>query len=326
MSKTIVIYDFDALAYRASAVIDGRSILVKHNKSGREKEFKNITEFKELMKSKNLELDLSKYEVTEQQNPQPFNVCSSIIDNQIEGINSQLFADEYLLCISGSTNFRDDLPLPTKYKSNRTATLRPVHLNAIKKYALRKHPSQVAINREADDDVIIKCHEYIDKGYNTILVQYDKDAFSASGLALYDFTKENPQIETVPDFGYLEVIKGKPNNVVGRGFMWLMFQMINGDKSDMYQPCELAGVKYGQMSAYKALKDCTTKEQALLAVIKQYKTWYPKPFDYKDWTGEVRPADYLSMLQLYFKCARMMQYEGDDLDVIKFFNEHGVQL
>jgi len=110
-------------------------------------------------------------------------------------------------------------------------------------------------------------------------------------LNLYDFTQDNPTVELVPDFGYLKVEtkmsgKQKVNKVKGRGFIWFCFQWLNGDNSDDYKPCELAGVKFGEMAAYKILKDCTTEQEALQAVVDTYKSWYSKEFTYKDWQGK----------------------------------------
>jgi len=323
MSKIIAIYDGDALAFRASAVVDNRSVLVQHLPSGRTKEFENRTEFKDLLKSKDMVFNPDDYKIDDQQNPEPLINVYKILKNQINSINSAVFADDYLICLSGKNNFRDTLPLPSKYKSNREGLMRPVHLKAAKTFLWRNHPSLLADNREADDDLIIKGYEYLNKGYIPILVSQDKDAYSASGLNLYDFTADDPILELVPDFGLLWDTGKK---ITGRGFIWLMFQMVNGDIADHWKPSEIAGKKYREKSAYKLLKDCKTEYEALTKVVNQYKEWYPKPFDYVDWTGKKSRADYKDMFQLYFKCARMMQHETDDLNAAEFCRTYGVEL
>lgn len=322
MSKIIAIYDGDSLAYRASAILDNRSVLAEHLPSGRTKVFKNKTELKDTVISKGLEFNPDDYLITEQQNPEPLaNVCQ-IVKNQIKKINSDLFADEYLMCLSGKQNFRDRLELPSKYKGQRDDLMRPFHLKATKNYIWKNHPALLADDREADDDLIIKGHEYLKKGYLPILVNQDKDAYSASGLTLYDFTEENPVTELVPDFGSLWDTGKK---ITGRGFLWLMFQMVNGDSADNWKPSELSGKKYGEKSAYKLLKDCKTKQEALVAVICQYKSWYPNPVTYEDWTGKEQTKDFMGLLDLYFKCARMMQHSRDQLMFKDFCKEHGVE-
>jgi hypothetical protein len=323
MSKVIILYDGDILAYRASAAIDGRSVLVKHNKTKRTKEFKNKTEFYELCKEKNLEIDKDDYTIIDQQNPEPIATACSIIKNQIERINADLFADEYLVCISGKSNFRDNLPLPSKYKGGRSETLRPVHLKECKKYLWKSHPSLIAKDREADDDLIIKGYEYLSKGYQVIIAGIDKDSWSSSGLSLYNYTEEAPKLELLPDFGYLTDTGKK---IIGRGFLWLMFQQVLGDKTDSFNPAEIAGVKYGDKSAYKLLKDTTTKQEALQLVVDQYKKWYPNEVTYTDWTGKKQTKDYRAIFQMYFSCARMMQHEHDKLNAENFCKQHGVKL
>lgn len=323
MSKIIAIYDADSLAFRASAVVDNRSVEVKHLPSGRTKIFKTRTEFKDMLLDKGMEFKAEHYEFTDKQDAEPLvNVCK-ILKNQINSINSALCADEYLMCLSGKENFRDSLSLPSKYKGQRDGLMRPVHLKAAKTYLWRNHPSLLANNREADDDLIIKGYDYLNKGYIPILVSVDKDAYSASGLTLYDFTADNPKPELVPDFGSLWDTGKK---ITGRGFVWLMFQMVNGDIADHWKPSEIAGKKYGEKSAYKLLKDCKTEHTALTKVVNQYKEWYPESFDYVDWTGKKCRADYKDMFQLYFKCARMMQHENDDLNAAKFCYKYGVVL
>lgn len=323
MNKTIVIYDGDALAFRASAVLDHRSVLVKHLPSGRTKVFKTRTELKDLLVSKGLEFKDKDYEFTDQQNAESLiNVCK-ILKNQILRTNTKLNASEYLVCLSGKENFRDSLPLPSKYKGQREGVMRPIHLKAAKSFLWRNHPSLLADNREADDDLIIKGYEYLNKGYTPILVSQDKDAFSASGLTLYDFTQKEPVTELVPDFGSLWDTGKK---ITGRGFIWLMFQMVSGDAADNWKPSEIAGVKYGEKSAYKLLKDCTSKEEALSKVITQYKKWYPETIEYIDWEGCKVVADYRDIFSIYFKCARMMQHETDTLIAEEFCSRHGVQL
>ena len=74
------------------------------------------------------------------------------------------------------------------------------------------------------------------------------------------------------------------------------------------------------------MKDLTTEQELIHAVINQYKSWYPEPFEYTAWNGDIIQGDYKQQLQLYFRCCRMMQYENDDLDLGKFLEKYGVTL
>lgn len=323
MSKVIAIYDSDAIAYRASAVVDKRQVEVHHLPSSRKKIFNTRTEFKEMLADKGIEFNKDDYEFTDSVIPGELPTAIAIMRNQIERINLDLFADEVLMCIQGRTNFRDLLPLPSKYKGSRAGTIRPTWLRECKMYLYKEYPSFVVGNYEVDDAVAFKGYEYLKKGYVPVIIGVDKDAYSYSGLNIYDYTKEQPKVELIPDFGSLYEENKK---IKGRGFIWLMFQLILGDQSDCYKPTELAGIKYGEKSAYAVLKNCTTKKEALEVVIEQYKRWYPTPVTYTDWSGKKQTKDYKQLLQLYFSCARMMQYEGDKLDFKKFCKEHQVNL
>lgn len=324
MSKIITIYDSDAIAYRAAAVVDTRSVEVQHNKSKRTKVFKTRTEFKEFLKNKDMEFVKDDYTFTDKVEAGDLGTCIGIMKNQIEKINSDLFADEMLMCIQGKSNWRDSLPLPSKYKGSRVNTIRPTYLREAKTYLYKNYPSIVAQNCEVDDVVIYKGYEYLNKGYTPIIIGVDKDAKAYSGLSLYDYTSDAPEVQQVPDFGSLWF--NAYNKLKGDGFIWYCAQILMGDDSDDYKPCELAGVKFGDKSAYKVLENCTTKQDALQQVISQYKAWYPTPVKYTAWDGSEHVKNYLEILDMYHQCARMIETEGELPDVRKFLDKHGVEL
>ena len=57
-TKPLVAVDCDTLLYASTAACEERSIEVLHEPTGKTKEFKNRTEFKELMKSREKEKKL----------------------------------------------------------------------------------------------------------------------------------------------------------------------------------------------------------------------------------------------------------------------------
>lgn len=323
MKPTIVIWDGDILAYRACAAIEERTVEVTHVPTGKTKIFKNRTECKDRLKALDKEFDPVVYKFKDIQTPEPVSHANHIMKTQLEKVNDLLFADEYLICLSGKSNHRDLLPLPSKYKGNREDMLRPVHLKEGKMYLYKNHPSLIAQHREADDDLIIKGYEYLNKGYNVILASQDKDSRAYSGLTLYDFTLENPVLETMPEFGYLEDTGKK---IWGAGFLWFAHQFLNGDTADNYKPSELSRKRFGEKSSYALLKDAKDEKEALEIVINQYKNWYGNGVQYVDCFGETRFVDHKFLLQLYFRCCRMMTTEDDDLDLGKFLNKYGIKL
>jgi hypothetical protein len=323
MGKIIAIYDSDAIAYRAAAVVDKRFVEVEHIKTGRTKIFKTRTELKDLLKDKGKSFVKEDYIFTDKLEPGELSSCISIMKNQVEKINSDLFADEMLMCIQGKTNFRDTLPLPSLYKGSRVGLLRPTHLREAKLYLYSNYPSVVADNCECDDLIIIKGYEYLKKGYDPIIVGVDKDSRAYGGLSLYDYTSDSPRVEFIPSFGAL---RNTGKKITGEGLLWLCFQLINGDSADSYKPCQLANVSFGKISAFNLLKDCKDGKEALELVKARYQEWYPDKFTYVAWDGVTHEADWKSMLELYFRCAKMKESMDDQLIAGEFFDKYGVVL
>jgi hypothetical protein len=265
------------------------------------------------------------YEFTDIQTPESLANALHTIKTQLNKWKTKFDPDVVKVLIGGKDNFRESLPLPKKYKGNRKDMLIPVHREDAKMYLQERHKAEVIDGCETDDALIYYGYEYLKKGYEVIVSSVDKDALAYSGLKVYDFREDDNKPVLIPDFGYLEVIeKDKTKTVKGVGFLWYCQQMLTGDGTDNYRPFEVRGVKFGEMSAYKALKDTKTHKEALESVIQQYKTVYPEPFTFVDWTGKEQTFDYLDFLKLYHKCVRMKETKEDDLDFVKFCQRYGV--
>lgn len=325
LTKRIVLIDGDILAFRASAAIEKRNVEITHNKSGKIKVFGTRTEFKKFLTNKGFEYKQEDYSFKDiQEAEEPVNAFS-IMKNQVKNIVDELWADEYLICLSGKTNFRDDLPLPSKYKGKRTSMLRPLHLTACKMYLYKNHPAVAAEFKEADDDLNIYGYKYLAKGYTPYIATIDKDAWASSGLTLYDFTKDTPEPFLVPQFGEIHYCDNA-KKVKGSGFLWFCFQWILGDNTDNFNPAELAKVKFGEKSALKLLQNCKGEKEALEVCLDKYKQWYPEFITYTDWSGKEHVANYKTIADMYFKCCRMMETEDDELDLKKFVMKYGIEL
>lgn len=324
MSKTrIALFDADIICFRSAAVSEKRSVVVTHIPSGKAKEFDTRTAFKDYLKSKDIPFEKEKYSFEDKQEEIDFNIACKITDALISDIQAKVWADESILYISGSNNFRNALALPTQYKGNRKDTIKPLLLSRIRKYVIKKYNAVVVDDHEVDDEVIIAGYEYQSKGYDVTIITNDKDSNAYSGLKLFDFTKEDAHEVLIPSFGSLYLDDKK--KVRGNGFLWFCFQWINGDITDCFKPSELAGVKFGDMSAYKLLVDCCHESEALQVVIQQYKEWYPKKFTYMDWEGITRKATYKDMMKMYFKCCRMKTTRDDILDCTDMMIAHGIK-
>lgn len=323
--STVLVFDCDVLAFRVAAVIEKREVEVIHKASGRVKKFDNRTAFKDYLKSIDFEYVKEDYEFKDIQTPQDPALAYTILKSQIKGIQEATWADDSIFLISGQDNFRESLPLPTRYKSNRDNAIKPVQLETVRRYLKNAFSAQEIHGCETDDATIWTSYRIMEQGDTPIIVTNDKDANAYTGICLYNYTEDNPSIVTIPDLGFLSYDE-EAKKVRGMGFLWYCFQLVNGDTVDCFKPSELANVKYGQMKAYALLKDCTSHKEALEAVIHQYKLWYPNDFRYASWDGQIIESNWQHMLNLYHSCCRMKSTPDDPLIAYDFFKKYGVNL
>lgn len=324
----LLVLDGDSISYVAAAASEKRSILATHKESGKQKEFKHRTEFKQWLKDNN-EGSFEEFDVLDVQTPEPLENTLHTVKMMIKGNCDKLGCEDYIIGLSGESNFRLDLPLPTKYKSNRDNLLRPLNLEKVQDYLIRHHKAKIVEGRECDDWQASWAY----RGYRTnkkiVQVTIDKDARGVPGWMF------NPDTMSEPLFvhGLGELVRGE-KKVEGIGRKWFYFQTLVGDAVDGFKPCELAidsegsPVKYGEVSAFNDLEHCQTDKECWEAIVARYKTWYPEPVTYYihgDQTKLAR-ASWLDLLQMYVDCAHMQRWEGDRVLVIQVLEKLNVSL
>lgn len=322
--KTILITDGDVVGYRIAAAVEKRTVVVTHKATGRAKEFDTRTEFKSFLKEQGREFVAGSYDIVDIQTPEDVSHCLFSVKRTIQKMESFCFCDDHEIHVGGSSNFRDTLLLPSKYKSNRKDNIKPTHLEDAKQYLITKYGAKVAKNQEADDVINIRGYEEFHKGNRAIIASNDKDVLSSSGLWFYNWTDKEPKLYEIPTIGSL-TIEGQ--EVKGDGLKFLAFQLLYGDPVDGYKPPELAGVRFGKKSAYNLLDNLYEPDEILNAVLLQYKEWYPEPFDYTAWNDViVKNATYETILDLYFRCVYMLRKWNDKTTWQEFFEANGVKL
>jgi len=321
MKETILLIDGDTVAFRAAAVTEKREIKVTHRESGKYKFFKTRTEFKKRLIEKNGNTDaIVDYEIEDVQTPEPIQNSLHVVKSVISKLFSSFEPDELIIYIGGKDNFREKLPLPSKYKGNRSNMLRPVNLDEIKSYIIKKYKAKSPVGIEADDAVNIKAYIELQKGNEVIIASNDKDTLQSEGLKMFDYTKENPQLVSIPEIGEIYV---KGTECKGSGLKFFAYQLLCGDTTDNYKPTEVCGVKFGATSAFKLLDPLETKPEILQAVVDQYKKWYPDIVTYTSWDGKEITTNWEGMLDLYFACAYMHRKLNDKTTWKEFFKERG---
>ena len=277
---------------------------------------KNKTEFKSAHSSSIV--DITGYEIQDKQRTTNnyLNAAKFIILGKVNKFKKLTNCDKVLIVMGGKGNFRDDLPLFTKYK-DRANSFRPVCLKEIRDLLATLYPVEYSVQCEADD--LISTYQYL--GYKTkkriIVCTEDKDARQTPGLLF------NPRTETITDcsgFGELELqtkissgLKPKKTyKVKGYGRLWFYFQCLAGDPVDTYHPFPKI---YSDYKVYNLLINCKDDKDAWTVLVEEYKLHYGSITKYTDWTGKTHKGTWIDILQNYVDVVHMRRWENDRVDV-----------
>lgn len=314
MSEALVVIDGDLVAFRCAAATEKRSVIATNKETLDELEFDTVTKFKEWAGA-----DFDDYELKPVRTPEPIAHTIKGMKMMVDKIISACGTNKYHIVISGEDNFRKEIPLPTQYKDSRKSAGKPVNLALAKAYLVERMNAEVA-KGEADEALVAYAYQGYRNKQKVIQATIDKDGYHGPTW-LYDWDNMDvPQL--IEGLGKLYV--NTSDTVKGRGRLFLYYQMLFGDPADCYKPCEIAKVKFGEKSAYKLLKDCTTDKEAVEAIVKQYKKWYPEPVWYEAWDGKKHQKSWLEIWQMYADCAFMPRWDGDRLGVKKLCEKLGV--
>lgn len=313
--KTVLIIDGDILAFRCAAANESRSIRVTHKVTGQQTEHAHRTAFKEHIRGS---FEPEEFDVEDVQTCEDIANAFHAINTCIRAWMESCKADAYEVYISGEGNFRDSLPLPTKYKSNRSG-IKPLQLKDCRDYLVKKHKAKIVHGREVDDILAQRCYEGLKQKVKTVAVTIDGDQNGVAGW-MYNWTKmREPKL--VQGIGEIELVKdNKDFDGYGRKFFYA--QWVYGDpQTDCFRPAELAKKKFGVVAMYNLLKDCKTDKECVESVYNQYRQWYPKPVTYKAWNGTEHTKDVIQIMDMYAACAHMMRWEDDVFDTKKLLSK-----
>jgi hypothetical protein len=173
---------------------------------------------------------------------------------------------EYMLHISGPSNYRIGLATIQEYKGNRDRSTRPLHYQYIKDYLIDKHPHIISDNCEADDTCSISLWDEFKKARKSkrkssceaILCSIDKDLLGTPGYHYNISSKEI--IWQTPSMANLHFAK----------------QILTGDRVDNIPGLSvLSGnkLKVGPVKSTKILEDCTDLKSYYEAICGVYEEW-----------------------------------------------------
>lgn len=357
---TRVCFDYDPLLYAAASIGEEKSIKVVHKASGREVEFSNRSAFwghwktksggwlAEANKGRETPWVADDFTIIDQQTPEPIEFCLRTLKTTIESVKEKTGAKVYYGFSGRGKVFREDVSTIVKYKGNRDNVLKPIHLEGLKNYLVKYHNCEIVEMIEADDMCTIhsvaawkKWEKSQSDNDKLILCAVDKDYYQSAAHILHPFDLGDLNSHD-GSFGFLKLDEsGKEKKVVGRGRLWLYFQVMNGDDADNYFANSASPMKWAMMSAYKALKNVKNDKEAFEALVKGYKTLYPQPKRIVGWRGyedqfertKLLPnsadfeidIDWLYVLQENFTLALMLRKLDDKVDVKEVMTKLGVE-
>lgn len=315
MTKTIAILDADIIAFRCAAANETRSVKATHKITGQVINCPHRTALKEQIKDV---FEIDEFDIEDLRTPDDITFAYNAMNTCIKAFKQSCGASAVELYISGKDNFRDNLPLPTKYKSNRTAA-KPVLLQECRQWLIDKKKAVVVNGREVDDILAQRCYEGLKQGIKTIAVTNDGDQNGVAGY-MYNWTKMN-EPKLIKGLGEIW-LNDKRNDFDGHGRKFFYAQWLYGDWNvDRFKPSELSGKKFGVVAMYDILANCKTDNECVQAVYDQYVEWYPKPVTYKAWDGKEHTKDVIEIMDMYAACAHMMRFENDHFDTKQLLNK-----
>ena len=295
----VVITDADMLCYRVSAASDRRYIKV--SVGNKTIEFDTRTKFKEYCKE--WSLDFNDYVITDCIDAEPVEYCLGTLKKALKNIKENLQATYVIHILSGSGNYRLDLPLIDKYKSNRKDMVKPTHLLACREYLIKWHGAYVINGDEADSPVQnITAHLINNTSAYAVAYSLDKDYHTSLVKNRY----YNPMTDSIVELdGGLGCLRKTDKGVKGDGLFWICYQLMMGDSSDGYAPKRFYNKRYGDVGFYNDFKDCQTEHELLTKVVAKCKDLIGDSVEYTSWCGKEMKLSWLELLELYFSCLYM---------------------
>lgn len=201
-----LLIDGDVLCYRAGFATDKTKYLVTDVNGAGGQSFDDAKTAKEQLSGRRA-LDV----VWSRKETEPEDKALMLVDVMINDVKARYENHHSVVVLSGPTNFRDSIATRTRYKGNRSGTMPPAHLKALRNHLISK--GAIVSDREEADDVLAR-EALADPG--SIIVSIDKDLLSVPGRHYNFVSKEETIIsakEATINF-YAQVISGDPTDAI----------------------------------------------------------------------------------------------------------------
>ena len=337
LKPSTLVIDGDYLAYLCAASLEHKCVVVKHEDKLIGK-YKNRTEFK---KSGKLILPYEEYTVMDEQSV-PDNWESQLITyfkTTVRSWNKNTDTNNVLIALGAETNHRDNIPTPTKYKYSRKDVLKPLVLSESKKLLEKVYETARPEVGEADDFLAYAAfHDFFEPSLNTVICTVDKDARMVPTKKLYN--PMSKEITHIPAEVGEVLLKGdgSKSKLVAIGRLMVAYQLLHGDTTDSYAPCDVykqinnidrVSPIITDLKAYNLLKDCKTDRDYWKVVVDQYANWYITSnitcnITWTAWDNTVHTGDYIDIMQMTFDALWMKRWETDRPQVREILDKLGI--
>lgn len=329
-SDIVAVVDLDFVKYSCASVGEKRSIKVTHKASGKEKVFNNKTEFwgrgkkiggwlGEQIEKKGVEWTKDDFEIEDiQEVSEPLeNILHSakvVVDGAVKKVNAGIM----IPLIGKGDSFRVELSTLLEYKGNRKNQLKPLLLDDVVEYLIKKYHPEIIKDIEVDD----KCVMIASQDPKYVVIGTDKDYY---GCPVNVYNPDRPHEGIVDCRGLGSLWRDDKGKVRGKGEMFKVFQIISYDTVDNYKANCFSNIKWGEVSAYEALKDCKDSKELWEAAVKVFKHLYPEEVEIKGWRGDLIKIDWLYVMQEMFNMAHLHTKENDFINCKEVLDKLGVE-
>lgn len=324
---TTLVVDGDMIAYKAASICEKRSITVTHISKGTQKEFDTRTDFwgrdrkhsggwlSEVNKDRKKPFLPEEFKIEDVQTAQSKQSAFKVVKNMIENLSDELLIKDYRIYLGKGDSFRKDVSTIIEYKGNRKDLLKPLLLEDVRNYLVTKMNAKLVTEKEADDQCVIDCYRT-----NNILYGEDKD-YGGCPVLWFNPNRKEDGIQDCNNLGMLYL--DDKNKVRGIGRLFFYFQVLSGDDADNYFANSASDMKWGDKSAYNALVNCKTDREAIQVLSHCYRELYPEKKSVKGWRGNEFDIDWKYVLRENFILARMLRWDGDDVEPYELLNTMG---
>ena len=295
----VLIVDGDIACYKIASVTEFKYLYT----SSEGEEFKVKSKKSFLAYCEENDLDINSFSVVPTQIAEPVSYAIKSLNDSMVKVMEYCGCNRIEYYIGGSGNFRNEIPLPVQYKTNRTETVRPIHLTALKDYLIKYKGAKKVCCSEADDVVNNRMRTLNKQGIRCVLYSNDKDCMQNVDYDLLNFNPDKADI-IVSKKGVGELIdRGK--DVKGSGLKWLILQTLLGDEIDGFTPKVFFNKKYAGKSFYKDFNDCKTEIEVLERFVEVAKRLVPYKVSYTSFTGQLMELNRKELFSMYFTMNKM---------------------